>query len=917
MDNILKIIFAILSLIYFKFLWKRKRLYKLASKIPGINGIPFLGSVHKFIGLDHKLYLKQILNLFDEFPGLSKVWFGHRLLLLVKTPEDICVILNSPHCNKRPPIIYDALIVRNGLVLANGQIWESHRKVLNQSFSPTNLHKFVSIFTEKSKIYCKKLEDKVRMGEFDIYDFTAGCALETLMKSTLNYDYDFYESKYFMELERLKVLMMKKMFQPWLCNPILFKMTKISREISKHFESTQKFADQIISANHHLKTYNELKNQNVISQLMNSKNNFSYNEIRDEIVTFIGAGHDTTALILSSVILMLAMHKEIQQKVINEIYEIIGSTNESIDVKTLQKLRYLDNVIKEAMRLYPVVPLFARESTDEFVMNGHIIPKGAMLLSSIFNIHRNPKHWGNDAHLFKPERFEDESIKNVHPYAFIPFTGGRRICIGWKYTMLFVSEILPLVFIVVISVYLVFRWKRRRLYELADKIPGQNGYPFIGDMHKLLNPDMRNYCKVIFETCDSSLPLSKGWMGPILTVLTQDPDTIHAIYNSPHCMNKPTMLYSALYSKLGLLSVNGPMYDKHRKIFNRSFKPSILLQLVPVFNEKSLKCIEMLKEQLNQGEFDMYSYTGACSLEVFGAGQLNFEKNFYKSDVLNAFETMKPLMMKKMFRIWLNIEPLYKMSGLYKALQKKYNVLVNFKNQVMEKNSKQNLDEKDEIFVKQLLDKKNDFSDEEIIDEVVIFLLAGYETSALTLSTILMMLAMHKDIQNKCIDEIDQFYEAVDGMIGNESLQNFPYLDLVIKETMRLFTAGGIIGRQTSEEVNLSGYIIPKGTVLGICVHKMHRNPKFWGSDANEFKPERFSPENIKHINPHAYVPFSGGRRICIGYRYAMMFIKIFLIHFFKNYNVSTSLKFEDLEVQMSPTLSIAQGYKLQIHKRS
>lgn len=202
----------------------------------------------------------------------------------------------------------------------------------------------------------------------------------------------------------------------------------------------------------------------------------------------------------------------------------------------------------------------------------------------------------------------------------------------------FVFEILPIVFIAVVLIYLVFWWKRRRLYELANKIPGPNGLPFLGHLHLLLNSDMKNYCKVIFRMCDSNLSLSKGWIGPKLTVLTQDPDTIHAIYNSPHCMNKPTMLYNALYTKQGLLSVNGSMYDKHRKIFNRSFKPSILQQLVPVFNEKSLKCMEMLKEQLNQGEFNMYSYTGACSLEAFGSGQLNFEKNFYKSDVLDAFE---------------------------------------------------------------------------------------------------------------------------------------------------------------------------------------------------------------------------------------------------------------------------------------
>jgi hypothetical protein len=79
------------------------------------------------------------------------------------------------------------------------------------------------------------------------------------------------------------------MFQPWLCDPILFKMTKLSRDINQLFKSTQSFAEKVISANQHLKTFNELKNQNVISQLMNSKNNFTHNEIRDEIITFIVA----------------------------------------------------------------------------------------------------------------------------------------------------------------------------------------------------------------------------------------------------------------------------------------------------------------------------------------------------------------------------------------------------------------------------------------------------------------------------------------------------------------------------------------------------------------------------------------------------------------------------------------------------
>lgn len=179
------------------------------------------------------------------------------------------------------------------------------------------------------------------------------------------------------------------------------------------------------------------------------------------------------------------------------------------------------------------------------------------------------------------------------------------------------------------------------------------------------------------------------------------------------------------------------------------------------------------------------------------------------------------------------------------------------------------------------------------------------------------MLAIFNDAQKKVIDEIDNFLRSEDGMITHENINNLTYTDYVIKESMRLFTAGGIVGRETSNEVVISGYTVPKGTILGICAHAMHRNPKFWGPDAHEFRPERFEPENLKNVNPHAFVPFSGGRRMCIGYKYATMFIKIFLIHFFKYYTVSSSLKFEELEVEMAPTLNISQGYMMNIKKRS
>ena len=98
------------------------------------------------------------------------------------------------------------------------------------------------------------------------------------------------------------------------------------------------------------------------------------------------------------------------------------SRAEYLDIDMLSKLTYMDMVISESMRILPVTPFTARETTGEVVLSGYTVPAKTGILIPIIKLHTNPKFWGDDAHLFKPERFEKERMKNVHPYAYLPFT---------------------------------------------------------------------------------------------------------------------------------------------------------------------------------------------------------------------------------------------------------------------------------------------------------------------------------------------------------------------------------------------------------------------------------------------------------------------------------------------------------------
>lgn len=177
------------------------------------------------------------------------------------------------------------------------------------------------------------------------------------------------------------------------------------------------------------------------------------------------------------------------------------------------------------------------------------------------------------------------------------------------------------------------------------------------------------------------------------------------------------------------------------------------------------------------------------------------------------------------------------------------------------------------------------------------------------------MLAMHKDAQQKVIEEIDAILGSGDE-IDSEDLTKFTYTEMAIKESLRLLGPGGILARQTSQEMELGGYTIPKDTTLVLSIFGMQRSPKYWGNDAHLFRPERFEPENIKNIHPHAMAPFSGGKRICIGYKYAMAFMKIFIAHFFKEFTIDSNLKYDEINFDMIPTLFVSQKYMISLRKR-
>jgi cytochrome P450 len=150
-------------------------------------------------------------------------------------------------------------------------------------------------------------------------------------------------------------------------------------------------------------------------------------EISDNLITFITAGHETTAVALSWTLMLLAANPEVEVRVVDEIAAVTGDG--PVHAAQIGQLAYTKQVFNEAMRLYPPAPLISREVLTPFTLGGVALEVGTTLVVPIYALHRHV-HLYPDPERFDPDRFAPAQAKARHRYAFMPFGAGARICIG-------------------------------------------------------------------------------------------------------------------------------------------------------------------------------------------------------------------------------------------------------------------------------------------------------------------------------------------------------------------------------------------------------------------------------------------------------------------------------------------------------
>uniref|UniRef100_A0A0K0EVM0 Cytochrome P450 4V2 (inferred by orthology to a human protein) n=1 Tax=Strongyloides venezuelensis TaxID=75913 RepID=A0A0K0EVM0_STRVS len=440
--------------IIIKFLKRRYNLIVSLWNIPGPLAIPIFGATIWLKWNIEDLTL-QIIEFVNEFHRqnirLVSFWLGTYPLIAPLHPETSERILSSTEVIRKGPE-YSILMkwLGTGLLTSWGDKWKSRRRLLTPTFHFNILKEFMKIFNDESKILIQELGKNYKEDvEFDIFPYMKRCALDVICDTSMGRKVcaqTNHNHPYVLAVQKLNMLSFQYLRMPWLWIKPIWYLSGIGHTYDETLKLVKDFTKKIINEKmikhrekHNIDkiTDNDIGKKKAFLDLLIEKaeeGNLNYEDICEEVDTFMFEGHDTTSSSLSWTVWCLAHNMKYQKKVIEEIDEIFGDSDRDITFEDLSELKYLEMCIKESLRLFPPVPLFSRVVEESFTLEGHTIPEGSTVIISPLLIHRNPNIF-KDPLTFNPDNFLPENISQRNSYAFVPFSAGPRNCIGQKFAL--------------------------------------------------------------------------------------------------------------------------------------------------------------------------------------------------------------------------------------------------------------------------------------------------------------------------------------------------------------------------------------------------------------------------------------------------------------------------------------------------
>ncbi|XP_032675967.1 cytochrome P450 4C1-like [Odontomachus brunneus] len=436
---------------------------RLINRIPGVKPLPILGNCLRYAFISPEEMWSHTRNLMVTYYPILKFWYFTVPNVIIVHPDYIENMLNSTKHTVKG-FVYELLRpwLGDGLLISKGIKWQNRRKILTSAFHFSILKDFVEIFIEEGNRITESFnhmeESIIENMQFFTSHHTLNAICETSMGISLN-DLSSFQQEYRQTVSDISKLITDRFFKPWLYSDTILNLTSLGNKQDLYLNILHSFTEKIIAER---RRYHEQSGEQYLKYFENntktedtevagikkkrmamldiliaaSRNNMlTDSDIREEVDTFVFEGHDTVAIGLCFCLLLLAEHKDIQDRVRTEICEVMQENDGKLTMNALQNLSYLERCIKESLRMYPSVPIISRTCTEDVQLKPYLVPEGTMVHLFIYGLHHDSNFWPNPE-VFDPDRFLPENTQKRHPYAYLPFSAGSRNCIGQRFAML-------------------------------------------------------------------------------------------------------------------------------------------------------------------------------------------------------------------------------------------------------------------------------------------------------------------------------------------------------------------------------------------------------------------------------------------------------------------------------------------------
>ncbi|HLU68750.1 MAG TPA: cytochrome P450, partial [Kofleriaceae bacterium] len=387
----------------------------------GPRGVPLFGSLGAF-ARDPLAFVTRVAR---EHGDLARFQVAGTTIYLVSSPALVQELLVGRHGSSIKDQITRGLTraLGQGLLTSEGERWRRQRKRAAPSFSRADIAVYGDTMVESARTLARRMGDgEVRDVHADMTGVTLEVVVRTLFDVASVPDADRVGDTVssLVESYRTAYVGWQRLLPDWVPTPSRRRFHRSVRDIDRVL------APILRDARASGRRGSDLLSR-LIAAVDEDGTGMSDTELRDEIVTLFLAGHETTAIALTAALYLLGEHPEVRARALAEIDEVLGGR--PARAADAPRLRYLDAVVREAMRVYPPAWILGREATEDLELGGVTIERGAQLLVSQWVIHRDAR-WFPEPERFRPERWLDGATEGLPRYAYMPFGGGPRVCIG-------------------------------------------------------------------------------------------------------------------------------------------------------------------------------------------------------------------------------------------------------------------------------------------------------------------------------------------------------------------------------------------------------------------------------------------------------------------------------------------------------